>query len=357
MYRVQYSNCWEDAEVVNKALDIKPGGTYFSIASAGDNTLSILSCGPHLVLAVDKNPAQLACLDLRAAAIRDFSYEDTLSFLGIIGSAGRPGMYKQIRSSLSCYARQFWDQHSSDIKHGIIHAGQTEKNFKRFRKFVLPLTMSSSHQKRLLQDMPITERARLCDTVLSKPRYQYTMRSVFSRALIKQLHIGAYSIFYHSSNGNLASTIMKRVKEGLGSHRAHGNPYVTYIMTGNYTGALPYYLQKDVFARIKENLGVLRLFTGSVHDAMTSFPSYRFNGYNLSDIFEYMSAHDIRSCVEQCARAARRGARLVYWNTLKKHNSTHEISGHVCARTRLARELFSLNKSFLYDSLGIAEVV
>ncbi|MBN2620007.1 DUF3419 family protein [candidate division WOR-3 bacterium] len=356
MHRIQYSNCWEDAEIVIKALDIKPGGIYLSIASAGDNTLSMLAHNPAVVLAVDKNPAQLACLDLRRAAIKHFSYEDTLSFLGIIGSASRPGMYKKIRSSLSCYARQFWDQHSADIDCGIIHAGQTEKNFKCFRKFVLPLAMSSSDQKRLLQDMPITERVQLCNSILNKPRYAYVIRTVFSRMFIRQFRIGAYSTFYTPGNGILADIIMERIKKGFSCSRAHGNPYVTYIMTGNYTGALPYYLQRDIFARIKKNLGKLRLFSGTVHDAMTALPSYRFNGYNFSDIFEYMSAHAIQTCVEQCVHTAAHGARLVYWNTLKKNDITREASGRVRECQRLARELFTLNKSFLYDSLVVAEI-
>jgi S-adenosylmethionine-diacylglycerol 3-amino-3-carboxypropyl transferase len=41
---VRYANCWEDADILLKALDVQEGGTYLSVASAGDNTFSILSC-------------------------------------------------------------------------------------------------------------------------------------------------------------------------------------------------------------------------------------------------------------------------------------------------------------------------
>ena len=48
---VRYANCWEDADVLLQALEIKPTGFYLSVASAGDNTLSLLSANPAQVIA------------------------------------------------------------------------------------------------------------------------------------------------------------------------------------------------------------------------------------------------------------------------------------------------------------------
>lgn len=357
MYRILYSNCWEDAEVVIKALDIKPGGTYLSIASAGDNTLSMLSHGPRLVLAVDKNPAQLACLEARKAAIEHLSRAEVFAFLGITPSDTRISAYRKIRPSLSPYARRFWDQRADSIKQGIIHIGRTERYFTRFRKLILPLIMNRRVQEILLHDMPEKERTRLCDRIFSTPRFQYTMRAVFSRAFIRQFRIGAYSRFYVSTNGNLANIIMKRVQNLFYSPLAHNNPYIDYIMNGNFTRALPHYLRPDVFPRIKKNLGSLRLFYGTLHDVLASHTTHRFNGFNLSDIFEYMNTHDAGLCIEQCTRAAVPGARLVHWSTLRKFDIEHPVPGRVRTLTRLTGDLFSMNKSFLYDSLVIAETI
>src|SRR5215471_7796461 len=67
---VRYAQCWEDADVLLEALDVQPGDTCLSIASAGDNALALLTRRPARVIALDLSPAQLACLELRIAAYR-----------------------------------------------------------------------------------------------------------------------------------------------------------------------------------------------------------------------------------------------------------------------------------------------
>ncbi len=79
---VRYAQCWEDADVLLDALSVQPGDVCLSIASAGDNALAMLARHPAKVFAVDLNPAQLACLELRVAAYRLLSYEDLLVILG-----------------------------------------------------------------------------------------------------------------------------------------------------------------------------------------------------------------------------------------------------------------------------------
>ena len=40
---IRYAQCWEDADVLLAGLDVKPGDTCLSIASAGDNALALLA--------------------------------------------------------------------------------------------------------------------------------------------------------------------------------------------------------------------------------------------------------------------------------------------------------------------------
>jgi len=69
MNALRYAQCWEDADVLVSALAIRPGGTYVAIASAGDNALAMLAAGPERVIAIDREPAQLAALALRVAGV------------------------------------------------------------------------------------------------------------------------------------------------------------------------------------------------------------------------------------------------------------------------------------------------
>lgn len=108
---IRYASCWEDADVLLKALEIKGNGIYLSIASSGDNTFSILSQSPSLVLAIDINPSQLACVELRKLAFISLSYEEMLQFLGINAASDRITTYNKIRNNLSLESRGFWDVH------------------------------------------------------------------------------------------------------------------------------------------------------------------------------------------------------------------------------------------------------
>ena len=41
--RLRYAQCWEDADVLLAGLDVQPSDTCLTVASAGDNTLSLLT--------------------------------------------------------------------------------------------------------------------------------------------------------------------------------------------------------------------------------------------------------------------------------------------------------------------------
>ena len=79
---IRYAQCWEDADILMTGLDIRPGNVCLSIASAGENSLSMLVHDPARVVAVDLNPAQLAALELRVAAYRALEHAELLELIG-----------------------------------------------------------------------------------------------------------------------------------------------------------------------------------------------------------------------------------------------------------------------------------
>ena len=90
--RIRYAQCWEDADILLEGLDIQPGDHCLSIASAGDNALAMLTKEPAKVVAVDLNPAQLYCVELRVAAFRTLEHTELLELIGChldFGSAPR----------------------------------------------------------------------------------------------------------------------------------------------------------------------------------------------------------------------------------------------------------------------------
>ena len=97
---VRYANCWEDADVLISALAPVAGARCLSIASAGDNSFSLLARGAARVVAIDLSPAQIALVALKAAAFRCLDHDHLLAFLGIRAAENRRAVYGQLRTRL-----------------------------------------------------------------------------------------------------------------------------------------------------------------------------------------------------------------------------------------------------------------
>jgi len=73
---IRYAQAWEDAQILTQALKVKEGGKFLSIAAAGDNVLALLTLDPEQIIAADLSMAQLYCLQLRIAAMKQLEYAD-----------------------------------------------------------------------------------------------------------------------------------------------------------------------------------------------------------------------------------------------------------------------------------------
>ncbi len=86
---IRYAQCWEDADILMEALNIRSAHTCVAIGSAGDNALAMLSRGPERLIALDISPAQIACLELRVAAYKELKHGELLELIGSTASSRR----------------------------------------------------------------------------------------------------------------------------------------------------------------------------------------------------------------------------------------------------------------------------
>ncbi len=353
MYKIRYSNCWEDTDVLLTAINPKPNRRYLSIASAGDNTLALLSADPEKILAVDINPSQIAALEIRMAAFKILDYHDLLKFLGIKPCNQRLDIYVKLRHSLSSNSRYFWDKNPLYIKEGLIHCGRVENYLKRFRKWILPFLISRKKRRQLF--MP----PQGCLNILAKDdinswRWHLFTRFFFSKLYLAKMDLGRTKSIYRQIAKNIPALVLERIQHALTAVPSVSNPYLEYIVRGNYFDNLPYYLQKNNFQKIHGNLARLQIFNGSLKQALDGNSGTFFDGFNLSDIFEYMDIHQFNKTFDQILNHCEPGARIVYWNNL-----VERIPLKAPERLRIldetANDLFSKNRSFFYGSLIIAE--
>lgn len=356
--RIRYAQVWEDADLLLEGLALPAGGHAISIASAGDNALALLLRDPASVVAVDMNPAQLACLRLRVAALRCLEHEE---LLGLVGSrpmpaAERTALYRRCRPALAEDAARFWDAHPAAIAGGIGHAGKFERYFALFRRRLLPLVHGRRRIEALLEGNAERDRREaFYEQYWNTFRWRLLFRLFFSRRVMGML--GRDPAFFQYVEGRVADRIMERVRHALVELNPADNPFLAWILAGEHRRALPAWLRPENTAVIRERLDRLRLFHGSLEAWFSRHPGQRFHAFNLSDIFEYMSEENTAALLGRCADAAHPGARLAYWNMLVPRARPGALAHRIRPLAEEASALHDRDKAFFYSRFVLEEVI
>ncbi|HSM36343.1 MAG TPA: DUF3419 family protein, partial [Longimicrobiales bacterium] len=220
-----------------------------------------------------------------------------------------------------------------------------------FRTRVLPLIHAPRTVEALLRERSVEGRRAFHDDVWDNRRWRFLFRLFFSRFVMGRL--GRDPAFFHHVDGPVASRILARSRHALSTLPTHTNPHLAYIMTGNYRrGALPRYLRPEHRGHVRDRIGRLRLVRGSVEEIQGPF-----DGFNLSDVFEYMSPGDHERVYAALLASARRGARLVYWSLLAGRAAPAAAAQRARPLTELARALHERDAAWFYESLHVDEVI
>lgn len=349
---LRYAQCWEDADVLLQALDIQPGDDCVSIASGGDNTLAMLARAPRRVIALDLNPAQLACLELRVAAYRELDHGEFLEFHGSVPSARRISFYRRCRRHLSREARAAWDARAEELSLGLGHLGKFERYLARFRSAVLPLIHSPRVIEQFLEPRTADEREAFYRDVWDTWQWRAAFRLFFSRRVLGRW--GREHDYFRYANGNIAEYLLERARYAATVLDPSINSYVQWILTGTHRTALPFALRKENFEAIRRNLNRLEWRCQSLeHFLLTDCGP--IDCFNLSDVFEYMSPGNYSCLLERIARFSLPGTRLAYWNLFARRECPAELEALWRPLPELARRLHAEDKAFFYSRLVVEE--
>jgi S-adenosylmethionine-diacylglycerol 3-amino-3-carboxypropyl transferase len=336
---IRYANSWEDADLLCDALQPAPGKRMLAIASAGDNAFALLAGGAEVV-AADLSAAQLALVELKRTAIRELKDEAVLAFLGVKPSHDRLRVYRGL--DLPPETRVLLKD--EDIAHGVIHAGRFENYFRLFRKWVLPLVHTRRDVERLLSPHAPDFYAREWNTW----RWRAMFRLFFSRFVMGRT--GRDPEFFRYVEGSVAERIFKRAEYAMTELTPHTNPYLAFIFTGNYRDVLPHYLRN--LEAVRRNVDKLTLVRGSIDEAAVG----SFDGFYLSDIFEYVDPATHAAMYERLLGAANPRARLAYWNLLVPRRVPALFASRVRELREEADALFARDQAFFYSAFVLEEV-
>ncbi len=352
---VRYAQCWEDADVLLEALAVQPGDVCLSVASAGDNALALLARHPAKVFAVDLNPAQLACLELRVAAYRLLSYDDLLVFVGSRRGQGRQQHYHLCRRLLSRHARAYWDERPEDIARGFGGAGKFEQMMLRFRTSLAPLVHSRVMIDRMLMGGTRSERHAFFDRSWNTPMRRLMVTLFLPRVV--QARIGREAPFFPSLELAHGRRLLARTEHLITNLDPAQNPYLHWMLTGTHGSALPFALRPENVPTIRANLDRLDWRLCAVEDVLNELGDRSVDRFNLSDTFEYLDEPAFHTLLYRLARCGRRGGRLAYWNTTLARRRPPAMADVLLPLVELAESLKRKDQLFLYDDFVVEEII
>ncbi len=349
---IRYASVWEDADILCDALaPSSKNGRILSIASSGDNVLALLTLDPAEIVAADLSEAQLACVEIRMAAFKLLDHPAILAFLGVTPSTSRMETYKALREHLSPQAQNYWDAHSNSVETGLIHAGKFERYLRLFGTKILPWIESKWKRNALLNPKDLSEQISFYDHHWDTWLWRSFFKVFFSRTIMGFL--GRDPSFFDHVEGSVGERILSRTRHAMTALPTYSNPYLVYILTGNYLpNALPRYLRPQFKEEITSRLNRVVLFQGPIQATGKG----KFNGYNLSDIFEYMNEQEFKSCYEELLMQAAPKARLAYWNMLVPRKVPKEFENRVHPLEHLAKTLHYHDKAWFYQAFHVEEV-
>lgn len=351
--QIRYAQLWEDADVLTEALGSRPGARLVSICSAGDNALALLLLDPAKVVAVDLSATQIACLRLRIAMFRTLAHAEFLELIGARQSDRRPLLLARASKELPPEDRLFWESQKDAIAaHGVGGIGKFERYFRLFRQYFLPLVHDQRTIADVFQPRPRPARETFMRERWNSWRWRLLLKIFFSNFVMGRL--GRDPAFFDQVEGSAAQHVARRIEHAAVTLDPADNPYLHWILTGGHGKALPLAWRPESYDIIRARLDRLDLRHGSLEDLTSE--GQRFDGFNLSDIFEYMSMPVFETVYGSILACAAPGARLVYWNMMVPRRVPEAHRPRIATLSESERIGKAQDKAFFYSDFVVEEV-
>ena len=350
---IRYAQVWEDAEILIEALKINENDNILSIASAGENAISMLIKNPNRVYAIDLNANQIACTEFKIICYKYLEYQECMELIGVFESKNRLKIYQKIENYLSDKTRKYFNENLEIVEEGIINAGKFEKYFNIFGQKILPLIHNKKIRQELLTKKTKEERHEFYDKKWNNLRWKLLFRTFFSRTVMGKL--GRDKAFFRYVNVNVAEHILEKTKYAITELDTSENSYLYYIINVKYVEVLPVAYRKENFEKIKQNIDKIVLLSETVETFIERDDVDYISKYNLSDIFEYMSDDQMCAIFKKIFTKSRSGSIVAYWNMLADKRGSKYFE-NLEYKEKESKQLLNKNKAFFYSNFIIEEI-
>lgn len=348
---LRYSMVWEDHLLLERGLAPRKGDDLLVIASAGDNVLNLLLREPRRIVAIDVNPAQLALVELKLAAISVLQHDDFLKLLGLIPAEphARIAHYERVRPRLSGSARALWDDRTTMIANGIAESGRLDRYIAGFRE----LHLDRDHVGRLLSARTIADQ-RVCAERLFSPEVCRAFTKYFSAENLGVRGRDPSQMRYVSDDFDVTAHLLSRLRWVCSELPVARNFYVERFLRGVEREAP--YLQPDAYPRLRRLASRVELVNAEIAEYLESCPARSLSHAALSDVFEYLSNEATAAIADDLARVVHTGGRIAYWNLFVPRAASAR-STRLALLDSLSKALWSCDRAWFYRAFRVEEVV
>jgi S-adenosylmethionine-diacylglycerol 3-amino-3-carboxypropyl transferase len=309
LFQPGYSTVREDERIVDEGLRPRRGERMLVITSGGCITLKLLLADVAEVVSVDLSPYQTALLEAKAAAARVLSHAELWEFLGLVASSRRAPLFTRVRVGLSPEAARYWDERPGEIEAGITLMGRNDRLLRWVGRAVT--AFQGRHRvDRLLRCTNLEEQRAAVDSEWNTRRWRAMLKAVLDHRVLGRM--------IDSEAGDPGACIRAEVDHMLRNVPIADNFYLFYLLRGTYpsTEVCPAWLMARNHASVAERVERVTPRTEALEAYLASSVAGTFDGFYLSNIFDWMAPPDAERVLDRIIAAARPGARLCYWTNL-----------------------------------------
>lgn len=308
----------EDSRIERELLDQK-GKTLVTICASGDRVLESMVQAPKKIVAVDLNPAQLALLDLKLAAIKILDYEDVVAiFHGMNVEVLKRHLPKLLNEMRSRESMQFWKSQGAEYLNCLYKKGASGVGM-RLCQTIIRWGSGIDIDKLITESdkIHIYWEKEWRQTLLNLLNYLWHVPFAWRTVTVPvSLALGV-----PPSQGSLRGCICETPQAAIKYFdRILGSKYFKYNtefvagQLGFYTEEKPYWLKKENISIIKENVDTVRLAKGYMTDILRTLDENSVDFLLLSDHLDWMSQNHILEEWKEIQRVANPGCEVM-WRT------------------------------------------
>ena len=353
---LRYSTVWEDHLLLEEGLAVDSDDELLVIASAGCNVLNLLLRAPRRIVAIDFNPAQIALVELKLAALRALDHSQFLALLGVREGEDPLALYELVRAKLSPPSRSWWDGQTPALAAGIEGAGRLERFIAGFREQHLAHIHTPERLAALFTIEPESARRRYAIEELLTPELVDAFRSYFTRESLAARGRSPEQLRYVET-ADIAGSLLRRLRWVCAALPTRDNFYLERFFFGaarDSDRAAPY-LRRSAFARLQALAPRVELVCADLAEYLDTNRTATLTKAALSDVFEYLSDDESDALFGRLATTLPPGGRIAYWNLFVPRRRPSRLSERLRRLDELSRALTRRDRAWFYSAFHVEE--